>query len=113
LRLQKEVTQYTEHTVICVSKDNHLNAPLFNEWLIAHGIVFSLTNTNRFTKTSTTIQGQPVYKQHSTGYHWHLDNLHQNHYEVYDSQGRHVGEAAMNGILDETKKVKGRTISVN
>lgn len=70
---------------------------------------FSLENSKRFTKTSFVIQGVPVYQENSTKYYWYLDNFHQTHYEVFDSNGkRHLGEADLDGNLDKSKKDKSK-----
>ena len=75
-------------------------------------IPFKLEDNDDFTPTSKDNQGSRIYRQKSTGYFWHLDNFHKNHYEVYDRNGRHLGVADMSGRLDESKKVSGRCIDV-
>ncbi len=74
---------------------------------------FSLLDKNHFRKTSFVQQGKPVYQEIATELFWYLDNFHKNEYEVFDKQGRHLGVSDLDGNLDETKKVKGRTITVN
>ena len=37
-------------------------------------------------------------------------NDNKEHYEVFDNTGNHLGEAEMNGVLDETKKDKTKSI---
>lgn len=62
--------------------------------------------THRFKKTNFIVQGQPVYIEIRTGYHWYLDNLHKTHFEVFNQQGEHLGEADEEGKLDENKRDK-------
>lgn len=72
---------------------------------------FSLTDTDRFRKTSHGYHAKAIFQEIRTGYYWYLDNLHKDHYEVFDSSEKHLGVADMDGNIDRTKKVKGRTIS--
>lgn len=61
---------------------------------------FDLTDTSRFSPTRKVEQGEPVYREWSTGYFIYLDNLHKTHYEVFSPTGRHLGEMSMTGVLD-------------
>ncbi len=74
-----------------------------------HATSFSLTNTKYFKRTSMVQQGQTVYEEIKTGYFWYLDNLHKDHYEVFDSTRNHFGVADLDGNIDVTKRKKGRT----
>ncbi|MGL5980553.1 MAG: hypothetical protein ACRCZY_06710 [Phocaeicola sp.] len=72
---------------------------------------FSLSNPTRFEKCSGIgpFQGAPVYREKITGRYWYKDMLHKTHYEVFDSNGvKHLGEANMDGVLDEGKKDKSK-----
>jgi len=71
---------------------------------------FSLKDTARFKKTQMNRQGQPIYKDIKTGDYWYLDNLHKNHYEVFDSNKKHIGEADSQGNIDTSKRVNGRML---
>lgn len=71
---------------------------------------FTLKDKTKFNKTNLERQGQMVYNEIATGSFWYLDNLHKNHYEVFDRNNIHLGVANLNGILDTNKKVKGRTL---
>lgn len=73
-------------------------------------VPFTLKDTTRFIKKSQNIQGQSVYRERSTDYFWYLDNLHKNHYEVFDSNRKHIGEANMQGNIDCSKRVNGRKL---
>jgi hypothetical protein len=53
-----------------------------------------------FSKTNFVEQGQPVYQEIATSYYWYLDNLHKNHYEVFNYNGDHIGIADLNGEID-------------
>lgn len=65
-------------------------------------------NTNRFNKTSKDVQGQSVYSEIETGNSWYLDNLHKNHFEVFNKQGEHLGEADLEGNLNKKKADKNK-----
>jgi hypothetical protein len=79
-------------------------------WLSTNHIVeFSLLDRHRFQKTCHIVQGKSVYQEINHERFWHLDNLHKNEYEVYDSQHKHIGVANLQGVVDDTKKVNGRT----
>ena len=73
---------------------------------------FSLLNRQRFTRTHLVEQGKTVYKEVSTNRYWYLDNLHKDHYEVFNAQGEHIGIANLQGEINNSKKEKGRTISL-
>ena len=73
---------------------------------------FSLANKSKFQKTNKTEQGQIVYRELKTGNFWYLDNLHKDHYEVFDSNGKHIAEADMDGKMIPKSQIKGRTIQV-
>lgn len=66
---------------------------------------FSLDDKKRFKKLNgKQFQGQPIYKELNTGCYWYLDNLHKNHYEVFDPTGdKHLAEASLDGIPDYSK----------
>jgi hypothetical protein len=74
---------------------------------------FSLLNRQRFTRTHLVEQGKTVYKEISTHYYWYLDNLHKDHYEVFNTMGEHIGIANLQGQIDTSSKEKGRRITVN
>ncbi|GHT38307.1 hypothetical protein AGMMS49965_01230 [Bacteroidia bacterium] len=71
-----------------------------------------LDNIERFRQTNRIEQGQRVYQEISTNNYWYLDNLHKTHYEVYNAKAEHLGEASLQGNLDESKKVNGRMITI-
>jgi hypothetical protein len=73
-------------------------------------VEFSLDDTRRFNKTSMIRQGQSVYKELVSGYYWYLDNLHKNHFEVFNSNEVHIGVSDLDGNIDSSKKVNGRRI---
>lgn len=95
-----------------VTLDNLFDAGHYTAVLEKRNIIrpFSLEDKTRFEKQSRVVQGKSVYKEIATGYYWYLDNLHKDHYEVYDGNGGHIGTANMDGDIDRTKKVKGRTL---
>jgi hypothetical protein len=82
------------------------------------GLIKLLDNECRFIKTTKIYKskknskGVSIYQEKNTNYYWYFDYLHQNHYEVFDEIGRHIGEADIHGVIDFTKKVNGRTIEL-
>lgn len=98
----------TEKMVI----DNLFNAGHYSNVLHQRGIIyrFSLKDGTRFQKDGRIFQGQNVCREIDTGYYWYLDNLHKNHYEVFDRNGQHIGTANTDGVIDHSKKVNGRTL---
>ena len=92
--------------------DNLFNAGQYSNVLHQRGIIysFSLKDGTRFQKDGRIVQGQNVYREIDTGYYWYLDNLHKNHYEVFDGNGQHIGTANTDGVIDPCKKGNGRTI---
>ena len=92
--------------------DNLFNAGHYSNVLHQRGIIypFSLKDGTRFQKNGRIVQGQNVYREIDTGYYWYLDNLHKNHYEVFDRKGQHIGTANTDGVIDPSKQVSGRTL---
>lgn len=89
-------------------------------WLAKnHQPAFSLSDSNRFQRTSQVYQGKPVFEERKTGYFWYLDNFHKldnqaidipRHYEVFDAQRQHIGIADLQGTLDLSKRIVGRIL---
>lgn len=104
----------------CNYPDRFYKLPSFSTYsdVLSYGISknfikpFSLENKKKFQKTKLIEQGAFVYKELTTGYFWYLDNLHKDHYEVFDSNGKHIAEAGMDGKMNPKRQIKGRTIQV-
>lgn len=76
---------------------------------------FALCRGARFDKAGeiTAVKGAVVYKERETGYFWYFDTFHQDHYEVFDATGKHLGESNMqNGIIDKTKADKNKHLEL-
>lgn len=73
------------------------------EYIKSLPYIFELSNNPNFRKTALTQQGKPVYLETAAKRYWHMDNLHKNHYEVYDHNGNHIGEADLDGHLHSYK----------
>lgn len=73
---------------------------------------FSLSGSSKFSETSQKMKGAKVYKECSTGYYWYRDTFHNTHYEVFDANGRHIGEANLSGDLDMSKAKPGRRLTI-
>lgn len=74
---------------------------------------FSLSDISRFKKTNFHHNNEPIYKEIKTGYYWYNDYFHKNnkaHFEVFDAQGCHIGEASMKGDLDRGKADSTKSI---
>ena len=74
---------------------------------------FDLANVSRFARAGQGGQSEPVYKELKTGNLIYLDHLHKTHYEVFDSQGKHLGEMSLNGDLDRTKADPNKRLNVS
>lgn len=66
--------------------------------------VFTLDDPARFIRTHKVYKAshQTIYKEVSTNYLWYLDYFHKDnkfHYEVFNSELEHVGEADVNGNI--------------
>ena len=92
--------------------DNLFNAGHYSNVLHQRRIrySFSLKDGSRFQKDRRIVQGQNVYREIDTGCYWYLDNLHKDHYEVFDRNGQHIGTANTDGVVDPSKRVNGRTL---
>lgn len=106
----------THHTEL---PDKFLKVPTFcnAEDLLQHlssqGLFpFSLDNSLLFDKQTelTKKEGTMVVKEKSTGYYWYLDTFHKTHYEVFDTKGNHLSEAALDGTLIQNSQDKSKKI---
>lgn len=74
-----------------------------------------LKNLQGFKKTGQVQSGRMVYRELETGYYWYVDNLHVGnaaHLEVFDSQGKHLGEATLSGEINRDKQDKDKLIDI-
>jgi len=66
-----------------------------------------LIEISRFIRTTLPKQGgRTIYREIQTQFLWYVDNLHFGnaaHFEVFDSNGNHIGEADLDGILNGMK----------
>ena len=69
-------------------------------------------NADKYNRTKFDAQGQAVYIEVGTGNYWYLDNLHKNHFDVFNRQGKHLGEANLKGILDVSKNDKEKSFKL-
>lgn len=77
---------------------------------------FSLRNRDTFDRTSyiRPVSKQRIYRHKRDGNYWYFDFYHKDnkaHYEVFDGDGHHVGEADMGGVIipntqDASKSIK-------
>jgi hypothetical protein len=87
--------------------DGHYTTLLHTKGLLT---VFSLKNRTQFIRTNLVRQGKAVYQELVNGNYWYLDNLHKNHFEVFNANQDHLGIADLNGSLDTSKSVNGRKL---
>ena len=101
-----------KNTKTNIELDNLFDVGHYNTVARSRGIIveFSLKDTTRFNRTRLIRQGQSVYKEIKTNYYWYLDNLHKNHYEVFDSEKTHIGIADMRGKIDTSKRIPNRSL---
>jgi|GEM_PF-1281426 len=74
---------------------------------------FSLSDESQFKKTNFHYGKEAIYEEIKTGYYWYNDYFHRNnkaHFEVFDAQGCHIGEASMKGVLDREKRNSKKSI---
>jgi hypothetical protein len=90
------------------------------------GKIILLENEYRFIRTSIDTNqshGETIYKEiktedgKNTERYWYLDNFHtqheeNKHYEVFNAQGNHIGEANLDGKIDTSKKDNAKTITI-
>lgn len=88
------------------------------DWIrqIKQNCGFSLHNAWQFLPTNMVYPAskQKIYKNLNDGSYWYYDYFHrenQEHYEVFDTHGNHIGEADMTGKIDRQKCDKTKTIS--
>lgn len=79
----------------------------FSQWITTLNTPdFSLTDKTKFERTNQKHIKQRIYKEITTGNFWYYDFFHdtnKKHFEVFNAQGVHLGEANTSGTLDETK----------
>jgi hypothetical protein len=69
--------------------------------------------TNRIYHAESGLAGVPIYKKISDGTYWYKDRFHEEsnpHFEVFDEQYKHIGEANLNGDIDYKKKDANKSI---
>ena len=86
----------------------------FSEWHLEFTTPgFSLKDRNIFHLTSFRWIKQSIYVETATGNYWYYDYFHREnkkHYEVFNQEGIHLGEANINGVLDLRKAKEKKRI---
>lgn len=67
-----------------------------------------LHDENRFLSTRRYFQGRTIFMEIETGKYWYLDNLHKNHFEVFNAEKCHIGEADLDGKPREGTRDAGK-----
>lgn len=86
-------------------------------WLNDHLPSFSLNDHSRFQKTNFVWgrSNQQIYRELNTGYLWYFDSYHKGnklHYEVFNAEGKHLGEADAEGRLKERTADDNKKLSL-
>ena len=73
-----------------------------------------LNNGFKFERIAGFVDaGSQVYKDKTVGNYWYIDSIHTGnaaHLEVFDKNGKHVGESDLDGIIDYSKADNTKTI---
>ena len=75
--------------------------------------LFYLHDRSKFISTKYKWQKQRICQEIKTKNYWYYDFYHRNnkqHFEVFDPQGQHIGEASMDGIVDESQRDDNKKI---
>ncbi|MFB2918961.1 hypothetical protein [Aerosakkonema funiforme] len=75
-----------------------------------------LREKERFQRTKFRYDGRTIYYEVTTARYWYVDNLHSGkaaHLEVFNQAGSHLGEADLEGNINESKRDKNKTISLS
>lgn len=102
---------WLEHTfnLSCSVYDELSNDPPTDEQTI-------LRDKQRFQKTSFLCHGRAIYREVATDRYWYVDNLHfgkSAHLEVFNKAKSHVGEADIEGNIDECKQDENKKLDIN
>lgn len=74
---------------------------------------FKLRDNPLYDQTHVTpVKGALVYRERKTGRYVHKDTKHQNHYEVYDCNGVHIGILSEDGKFMPGTAVQGRRLDL-
>lgn len=86
----------------------------FSEWVLTlPKASFSLKDKRLFQLTKYKWEKQSIYYDIKNGNFWYYDYFHKEnkkHYEVFDQNGIHLGEANIFGILDRSKACNSKKI---
>lgn len=75
---------------------------------------FSLIGNKDFIPTNYKWGHQTMFRRKDDGTYWYFDYFHKDnkvHYEVFNTEGYHLGEASKDGILQEGTKDSNKSIS--
>ncbi len=102
---------WLEHTfnLSCSVYDELSNDPPTDEQTI-------LRDKQRFQKTSFRWHDRAIYREVATDRYWYVDNLHcgkSAHLEVFNKAKTHVGEADIEGNIDECKQDENKKLDIN
>lgn len=72
----------------------------FQQWCPSEVIdIEAFLKSSDFQKTNYIVKGAAVYIHHQTRNYWYIDTLHKNHFEVFNAQKKHLGEATLTGEM--------------
>lgn len=106
IHIIKDAVHYNDLPIL-VSIPTVNNEIEFSQWFTTLSTPnFSLTDKARFQATAFKWHKQKIYRETTTNYFWYYDFFHdtnKKHFEVFNAQGIHLGEASIDGILDGSK----------
>lgn len=106
IHIIKDAVHYNDLPIL-VSIPTVSNEIEFSQWFTSLSTPnFSLTDKTRFQATAFRWHKQKIYRETTTNYFWYYDFFHdtnKKHFEVFNAQGIHLGEASLEGVLDEKK----------
>jgi len=97
-----------EHFIEVANSKGQIDKCEYFKRKFAFGLITLLENECRFIQTNDTRQGQRVYQEIKTNNYWYLDNLHKNHYEVFNHSRKYIGVADLQGNINPSERRNGR-----
>ncbi len=129
LLLNFSLSSFQHKTVLSILKEEETDIEIdcadeeivlqnwWTRWFVPPSIpkkdAFLSDNSQRFQKTKHQVKGATMYHEIATNYYWYLDTFHgsdtqDTHFEVFNAQKIHLGEADLNGNIDTSKADKDK-----
>jgi hypothetical protein len=93
--------------ISCIEQAKDFEIKLANQVIDYEAFI---KNTSLFKKLGFQVQGKSIYQRLENGQYWYLDNLHKTsrHFEVFDKNQTHLGEADLQGNINFSKRDKDK-----